>query len=346
MRYKYSIIDHPLIFRQPSGTSRGILREKGSMFIVTYVDAMLRGIGEVSTIAGLSPEVDLDIAELVRRHMRGDRSVYAPAVQFGIEMWQRSLTHDEPMIFHRSSWSQGTRGIPINGLIWMGQKRDMLRQIKDKLDRGFTCIKLKIGAISFEEEIDLIKNIRDEYPPSEIEIRVDANGAFTSQEAMDKLLRLYPLGIHSIEQPIRAGQWEDMAQLCDSTPIDIALDEELIGIDQRSEKERLLEVINPQFIIVKPSLLGGWEASEDWINLAGQRNIGWWVTSALESNVGLQAIASWVATLDTTMPQGLGTGGLFVNNIEAPLYIQNAELWYNPNKSWDFSIIADKSNAL
>jgi len=237
-----------------------------------------------------------------------------------------------------SEFTKGKQSIPINGLVWMGDKEFMKRQIKEKLAAGFSCIKMKIGAIDFETEIDLLKSIRKEFSATEIELRVDANGGFTPKNALEKLKRLSELEIHSIEQPIKQGQFEEMAMLCEKTPLPIALDEELIGVFSIERKRKIIQTIQPQFIILKPSLVGGFKGSEEWIELANSHNIAWWITSALESNVGLNAIAQWTFTLNNTMPQGLGTGGLYTNNFDSPLEIQKGSLHYNNSKKWNFNL--------
>ncbi|HSM64126.1 MAG TPA: o-succinylbenzoate synthase, partial [Gillisia sp.] len=228
--------------------------------------------------------------------------------------------------------------IPINGLVWMGEKSFMKEQILSKIKDGFKCIKLKIGAIDFNSELDLLKFIRSEFSSEEIEIRVDANGAFSPEDALAKLKRLSQFNIHSIEQPIKQGQWEKMAKLCELTPIPIALDEELIGITDVTKKLDLLQTIKPQYIIFKPSLIGGYRGTEEWLNLANEMSIGWWVTSALESNVGLNAISQWTFTKNSPLPQGLGTGGLYTNNFESPLEVKNGTIMYNPKTSWGFNL--------
>ena len=214
----------------------------------------------------------------------------------------------------------------------MGNFDEMYHRIEEKMKAGFRCIKLKIGAIDFEKELELLAHIRQHFTPEQIELRVDANGAFSPTDALDKLDRLAEYQLHSIEQPIRAGQWNEMAKLCECTPFPIALDEELIGINDREQKIALLDTIRPQYIILKPSLHGGISGSEEWIELAAERGIGSWVTSALESNIGLNAIAQWTATLMPTLPQGLGTGLLFTDNIDYPLHIEGDCLWYHPEE--------------
>ena len=253
-----------------------------------------------------------------------------PSIQFGVEQAFRSVAASQWYELFPSDFITGKDAIPINGLIWMGSPDFMKAQIKEKLAQGFRCIKMKIGAINFEEEYRILKALRNEFLASDIEIRVDANGAFQATEALVYLERLAALQLHSIEQPIRAGQWEAMAELCEQTPLPIALDEELIGVFTSEEKQRLLREIQPQYIILKPSLIGGYRGSEEWITLAETLGIGWWVTSALESNIGLNAIAQWTYTLHSPMPQGLGTGALYTNNLPFPLYVENGRLGFNP----------------
>ncbi|VAW23300.1 O-succinylbenzoate synthase, partial [hydrothermal vent metagenome] len=237
-----------------------------------------------------------------------------------------------------SSFTKGKGNIAINGLIWMGDKSFMQKQIKEKLKSGFTTIKLKIGAIDFKSELDLLKSIRNEFSVDEIELRVDANGAFNPKYALEKLKQLSDFGLHSIEQPIKANQWQSMATLCKETPLPIALDEELIGIFERSEKEKMMQIIDPQYIILKPSLIGGIQGTNEWIELAEKQGARWWITSALESNIGLNAIAQWTYTLNNKMPQGLGTGSLFTNNFESPLEVKRGHLHYNNTKKWKFNL--------
>lgn len=225
-------------------------------------------------------------------------------------------------------FTQGKASIPVNGLIWMGEEEFMLRQIDEKLAQGFTCIKLKIGALDFDKECNILSYIRKQYSEQQITLRVDANGAFLANETLGKLKTLATFGIHSIEQPIKQGQRLAMAQLCKQTPIPVALDEELIGVHIYEEKEKLLKQIRPQFIILKPSLLGGFTHCREWINLADKLNIGWWITSALESNVGLIAISQFTATLNNSLPQGLGTGQLYSNNTDSPLFIKKGFMYY------------------
>ena len=340
------IYQHTLQFKQPSGTSRGVLRTKDSWFVSEWQDDRLVGVGECSIIEGLNPETPEDMNEMVPSFCLEDEhqsqhidTAQYPSISFGKEIFRKSLDASTPFQLIDNAFSRGEEGIPINGLIWMGTKAFMFDQIKAKLQEGFRCIKLKIGALDFEEELSLLKYIRSEFGVDDVELRVDANGAFDPADALEKLKRLAEFGLHSIEQPIRQGQWDEMAALCSSTPLDIALDEELIGISGGQKKIDLLDVIQPQFIILKPSLVGGYAASEEWISLANERGIGWWATSALESNIGLNAIAQWVGSLNTMMPQGLGTGGLYANNIPSPLVIKDAAIWMDPDLSWDVNML-------
>jgi o-succinylbenzoate synthase len=262
-----------------------------------------------------------------------------PSIQFGVEQAFLSFNSEDPYLLYPSEFTQNNSPIAINGLIWMGDELFMHQQIQKKLEEGFKCIKLKIGAIDFEREIALLKSIRNTYSEKEIELRVDANGAFIPSEAMAKLERLSLYGLHSIEQPIKAGNTNEMKELCLNTPIPIALDEELIGITDVTEKEKLLQIIRPQYIILKPSLVGGFRGSMEWIKIAEKLNIKWWVTSALESNIGLNAIAQWTFTLNNPLPQGLGTGGLYTNNFECPLKVKNGTISYEQTGSWENNLI-------
>ena len=258
---------------------------------------------------------------------------------FGLETaWLSFLasshtTHRLPIIFD-TPFSRGEVGIPINGLVWMGTYDEMLCRMEQKLKQGFRCVKLKIGAIGFDEELELIKRIRSRFSHHEVELRVDANGAFPFDEALYKLELLSQYNIHSIEQPIRAGQWANMAELCRESPLPIALDEELIGVNDPDQKRQMLNIIKPRYIILKPSLHGGMMGCREWIDTARDMGIGSWITSALESNIGLNAIAQFCSSVygDTiTMPQGLGTGQLFTDNIPMPLEIRGDQLWISKN---------------
>jgi o-succinylbenzoate synthase len=338
---KVSYNKYVLNFKQASGTSRGILRKKETFFI-EISDGLKYGIGECGLFRGLSfddvPDFE-DQLKKVCRALEGGAdvtSLYAdyPAIRMGVEMALKSFDADEPFHLYDTPFSKGTQSISINGLVWMGSIDFMRRQVFDKIDEGYDCIKLKIGALDFNLECQLLEEIRAHYSSSLVTLRVDANGAFKPEEALEKLERLSKYELHSIEQPIAAGQFKFLKKLCAQTPIPIALDEELIGVLNVADKAAILDEIQPQYIVLKPSLLGGFTAAEEWITLAKARNIGWWITSALESNIGLNAIAQWTATLNTSMPQGLGTGGLFTNNIESPLVAEVGVLQYNNKLSW------------
>ena len=334
-----------LNFKQPSGTSRGILNDKETWFLILEHEGKW-GIGECGLLRGLSADDRDDYEEKLRWlceniHL-GEEALYSvlvefPSLQFGLEMAFRSLEAENPFLLHPSLFTEGKNNIPINGLIWMGDKRFMKEQMRQRLNDGFKCIKMKIGAIDFSTELELLEALRKEFSSEEIEVRVDANGAFAPTEALEKLKRLSDLKLHSIEQPIKAGQWEEMALLCDQTPLPIALDEELIGLFSEIEKIKMLKTIQPQYIILKPSFIGGYQGSDFWIDLAESHRIGWWITSALESNIGLNAISQYTFTKNSKLPQGLGTGSLYTNNIPAPLKVSQGFLSYQNKINWDLS---------
>ena len=339
--YKYI-----LNFKRPSGTSRGVLTQKETWFIILKQNGKT-GIGECGILRSLSyddrPGYEEKLKWVCENIQLGENKLWEelrefPSIQFGVEMAFRSLAAQDPFLLFPSEFTAGQAPISINGLVWMGEEQYMKEQIVEKIRGGFKCIKLKIGAIDFETEIKLLSFIRREFTSEEIEVRVDANGAFKPSEALEKLKRLSDLELHSIEQPIKQVQPEEMAALCEKTPLPIALDEELIGVTGLSQKWELLEKIRPQYVIFKPSLIGGIRGTDEWIELSHELGIGWWVTSALESNVGLNAIAQYTYNLNNPMPQGLGTGGLYTNNFEAPLEVENGKLWYRPNKSWNFNL--------
>jgi len=336
-----------LNFKLPSGTSRGVLKTKETYFIIIKNENKV-GIGECGLFRGLSIDdrpdyeeklqwvcnhIDLGLQELC------SQLTMFPSIQIGLETVFKSLSAKNLFEIYPSGFSSGHEHIPINGLVWMGSETFMKQQISEKLDQGFRCIKMKIGAIDFDTELNLLKLIRKEYSSSDIALRVDANGAFNSSEALEKLKRLSEFELHSIEQPIKQGQWQEMARLCEDTPLPIALDEELIGVFLEKEKSEVLNTINPQYIILKPSLIGGFRASDQWISLAENKSIGWWITSALESNIGLNAIAQYTFTKNSKLHQGLGTGSLFNNNIPSPLEVGNGNLTYNTHLKWDLNLL-------
>lgn len=335
----FEICPHVLHFKRPAGTSRGVYTTRKSWFLhlTDPADPEKEAWGECAPLPNLSCD-DIEDYERVLADFCQDVSQKGyidyplwrnyPSMVFGMET---ALQHWKTgsLAFWETPFSRGEQGIQINGLIWMGDYDYMYEQILKKMELGFRCIKLKIGAIDFEQELDLLRFIRSRFPVGTIELRVDANGAFKPEDALDKLNRLAEIGLHSIEQPIRAGQRSEMARLTAESRLPIAFDEELIGINDRVEKARLLDETKPAYIVLKPSLHGGMKGSKEWIEEAEKRNIGWWITSALESNVGLNAIGQWCATLNTTLPQGLGTGQLFVDNVDIPLEVRQDALWFS-----------------
>ncbi len=344
---KASFKKYVLNFKQPSGTSRGILKTKETYFLKLESENKI-GIGECAIFRGLSIDDRPDYENKLHwlcNHIHLEEAVLLneliefPSIQFGLEQAFLSLKSNNPYKLFPSKFTQSEAAININGLIWMGNEAFMNQQIQDKIDAGFSTIKMKIGAIDFETELKLLKSIRASFSSEEIELRVDANGAFQPNEALEKLKKLSDFEIHSIEQPIKQGQINEMAELCLKTPLPIALDEELIGIFNVTKKEELLQIIQPQYIILKPSLVGGIKGSEAWIRLAEQQQIGWWITSALESNIGLNAIAQWTYILNNKMPQGLGTGSLFTNNVKSPLEVKQGHLVYSKSENWNFNIL-------
>lgn len=345
--YKIWITSRLLHFKQPAGTSRGIYTTRQVWYVSLASDETPRrwGIGECAPLPGLSRDDRPDYECLLRAACdmlaqtgRLDKELLRPypSILFGLET---ALQHMEAgsLALWDTPFSKGEAGIPINGLIWMGDYKKMLEQIEAKMNAGYRCVKLKIGAIDFEQELALLKHIRAHFAADALELRVDANGAFDPRDALDKLTRLAAYDLHSIEQPIRAGQWEEMARLVSDSPIPIALDEELIGCGTLARKRELLKAIAPHYLVLKPSLHGGIQGCTEWIKLA-KRTMGstpksprWWITSALESNIGLNAIAQWCATLENPLPQGLGTGLLYTDNVEMPLSIRKDCLWFSPD---------------
>ena len=330
-------------FKQPAGTSRGVYHTRRSWFVKATDERMPGkvGVGECAPLPQLScddlPHYTETLKTLCRQVERQDGVDYAlmrpyPSMLFGIETALMML-HASDGVIYDTPFTRGEVGIPINGLVWMGNHGEMLQRMEEKVEQGFSCVKLKIGAIGFDEELDLMKRLRQRFSPQVMELRLDANGAFPAEDAPGILERIEPFGIHSIEQPIRRGQWKEMAELCRRSPIPIALDEELIGVNIAGMKQQLLDTIRPAYIILKPSLHGGLHGAREWIDMAGQREVGSWVTSALESNVGLNAIAQFAAHVygcPLPMPQGLGTGLLFTDNVDGPISIEECKLVYHP----------------
>ncbi len=322
---KAKYFQHMLEFKRPGGTSRGVLHTKET-FILEISEDDRKGTGECGLFRGLSPDDVPDYEQKLKwlcdninaeEFVIEDNLRKYPSIWFGYEQAMRNLKSGTNIYFP-GDFTAGKSAIKINGLIWMGDAEFMTEQISDKLSQGFSCLKLKIG-VNWNEEKEIIRELRLKFPADQLELRVDANGAFSFEEAENVLAELKDFQIHSIEQPIKAGQIDKMAALCAETPTPIALDEELIGITGYENRKKLLETIQSQFIILKPTLIGGFSGTDEWINLAESLKIGWWITSALESNIGLNAIAQYTAEKNNPMPQGLGTGGLFTNNFESSL---------------------------
>ena len=350
MSLKTAIEHKCLHFHKPAGTSRGVYNTHDVWYVRIFdtEHPELIGIGEAAPLHDLSVDFGDDYVARLKKacaelENSGVLDVEAlreqPSILFALEtamqqlkrLQQRETTSlSSTFALWDTPFSRSEAGIPINGLIWMGPFRDMEAQIQEKLKNGFRCIKLKIGAIDFKEELSLLQRIRHEYSSETVTLRVDANGAFSPTDALEKLNRLAELDLHSIEQPIRAGQWEALAGLIKTSPLPIALDEELIGVFGREEKLRLLDFLKPPFLVLKPTLHGGMAGCTEWIQLAQERGIGWWTTSALESNIGLNAVAQWCATLNNPLHQGLGTGLLYSDNVEMPLVIEGEKLWFRP----------------
>ena len=321
------------------------MTEKETWFIILEKDGK-KGIGECGILRGLSaddrPDYEAKLQWTCANIQLGENHLWEaliefPSIQFGVEMAFQSLTSESPFLLFPSDFTNGQKSIEINGLVWMGEKSFMKQQIEEKLASGFRCVKLKIGAIDFDKELQLLGYIRQHFTPEQVEIRVDANGAFDVSLALDKLNQLSGFELHSIEQPIQKNNTDSMSELCKITPIPIALDEELIGVFSLEEKEQLLQKIKPQYIILKPSFVGGFRGTKEWILLAEKYKIGWWITSALESNIGLNAIAQWTFLQQNSMPQGLGTGALYTNNFDCPLVVSDGQLWYKKELDWKFN---------
>ena len=356
MKLRFEVIPHLLKFRFEAGTSRGTFTEKETWFIKAFIQngSQAFGLGEASPLKGLSEDYSADYQEVLSNSLKHIEALevpeeqteildflaenipaHLPSIRFGLETALLDLIIGGTHKLFDTDFYQGSYRIPINGLIWMGDESFMQKQIEEKLKVGFNTIKMKVGAINFDKELELLERIRKEYSVNDITLRVDANGAFTAEDATDRLERLAALELHSIEQPIKTGQHEAMAKLCATGILPIALDEELIGVHDYGAKEALLKSISPQYIILKPSLVGGMRSCQEWIAIAESLNIGWWMTSMLESNVGLNAIAQFASQYLPSLPQGLGTGGLYHNNIDSPLEIRKGELLYNAPKGWD-----------
>jgi len=356
MSKQIRLVPHTLQFKFDARTSRGAMQQHQVYYLVLSDSDKLEqmGVGECAPLPGLSLEYHPDYLKTLERtildlnfYLTQDSSAHlesiiyrenikeSPALKFALETAFLDFQRGGEKQLFLNSFTAGKTSIPINGLVWMGDKMFMQEQIQKKLQEGYSCLKLKIGSLDFATELELIQSIRQVASATELTIRLDANGAFAPHEALEKMNKLAAYQIHSIEQPIRAGQRAKMADLCRNSPVPIALDEELIGINQKENKAQLLQGIKPQYIILKPTLLGGFRACSEWITLAESSGVGWWITSALESNIGLNAISQFTAEYPVKMEQGLGTGQLYHNNLASPLTIQQGELYYQKEKFWD-----------
>ena len=340
---------YTLNFKRPAGTSRGIYKIKESWFIFLHNEESpeIFGIGECALLKGLSaddrPDFEDKLVEVCNRvNYYVDNLNHLmewPSIRFGMETAIQDLETGGCRMLYPSAFTSGKKTILINGLVWMGDPDWMKSQWSQKIKEGYHCMKMKIGAIDWATELEILKSIRNQYPVDDLMIRVDANGAFDMGNVHSRLEELYRLDIHSIEQPIQQGNIQEMASLCETTPIPIALDEELINIFKLDEKEKLVETIRPQYLIFKPGLLGGFNSCEEWMRIAEAKGAGWWITSALESNIGLNAIAQWTAIQNTEMYQGLGTGSLYENNIPSPLVAGSGQLQHDSTNKWDISAL-------
>jgi o-succinylbenzoate synthase len=332
--------------RFPLGTSKGVISERTVWYLIAWDNdrPKVRGMGEAALFPGHSKEFPADVRTKLLElcadtsnweHRLYDDLVQVPSVRFAVEQCLRDLQVSGTKVLFPSEFTLGRKGIPINGLVWMGDKATMRERIKMQIDGGSRCVKMKIGAIDIADELQLLADVRREFNADALTLRVDANGAFSGSNVMPVLERLAELDVESIEQPVPPGLYEVMAELCARTPLPVALDEDLIGINTRDAKADLLDHVRPQHIVIKPSMVGGWAAAQEWIDLAQERGIGWWITSALESSIGLNAIAQWTATLGVSIPQGLGTGSVYTDNIPSPLNVKAGELRYSPEVAWN-----------
>lgn len=345
---KAAYCHYDLIFKQVAITSRESMYRKPTYFVKLWDDSHpeIFGIGECGLFRGLScddrPDYERVLIDCCRNIDAIDRNIREvpvdyPSIVFGLEMALADLKHGGRGILSENLWVEGSKKLQINGLVWMGSFDEMLSRVKDKIDDGFKCVKFKIGGIDFNRELELIRCVREHFPAEVMEIRLDANGGFDPKEALNKIEKLARFEIHSLEQPIRQHNWDKMREICRLSPIAIALDEELIGLNDSQDRERMVETVMPQYLILKPSLCGGIRGSNDWVRIAKSFGVGWWATSALESNVGLNAIAQWVACQSNDMVQGLGTGELYVNNIPSPIRLEGQWLGYDRHQEWDYN---------
>lgn len=339
-------LEHILQPKFELGTSKGPIGARVVWYLIAWNSERpeIQGIGEAALFPGHSKEFPAEVkTKLVElcadttnwEDRLEDDLVHVPSVRFAVEQCLRDLDAQGSKLLFPSSFTLGKKDIPINGLVWMGDRGTMRLRLREQVERGFTTVKMKIGALGIEEELSLLEELREEFGPDLITLRVDANGAYSVKEVMPVLERLAKIGVHSIEQPVAPGLYEVMMEVCRNSPVPIALDEDLIGLNIRRTKTDILDHLRPQHIVIKPSLVGGWAATREWIQLAEERNIGWWITSALESSIGLNAIAQFTATLPLQQAQGLGTGSVYANNIPSPLLAEKGSLRYRPEVPWE-----------
>lgn len=337
---------HDLQFKKPAKTSRNTLETK-RLYLLKIQEGQVEGYGEVSPFIGLSIDDRPNFLERLKQTTEAFNEglpfeeldlAQWPSIAFGFDTALRDLKNGGRRHFFKGPFTDGLSSIVINGLIWMASKEEMLEQVEDKIQQGYRCIKMKIGALDFDEECRMLEAIRKKYSPFQIELRVDANGAFPLSDALTMLKDLHRFELHSIEQPIRQGNWEMMAELCAKSPLDIALDEELLGVNPLDEGKKMIKAIRPKYLILKPGLLGAFETSNAWIKNAEAMDTAWWITSALESNLGLAAIAQFTAGFDNPLPQGLGTGQLYTNNFPSPLQISRGRLAQDGPDKWNLNL--------
>ncbi|MEY2925496.1 MAG: hypothetical protein RLZZ337_2046 [Bacteroidota bacterium] len=335
--YSYQLKKHELKFIKPAKTSRNVFKTR-LIYIIYLTDLKTKktGIGEAAPLHLLSTDDVPNYEEKLNSFLgefciNGDLEELElhsyPSIKFGIETALLDLNAKDGALF-QTPFTKGAESIPVNGLVWMNNAEEMYNEAEAKIKAGFDVIKFKVGALDFDKECRLLEKIRSQYSAFKLTIRLDANGAFLPSEALEQIKELSRFEIHSIEQPIKAQNWDAMQQLCSESKIDIALDEELIGVKIGQDGEKMLQYIKPQYIILKPNLIGGLKNADLWVSLARKHNIDWWATSALESNIGLNAIAQWVSKYPISMAQGLGTGALFTNNFATSLKLEKGKMWF------------------
>lgn len=361
--HSVNIFPYTLQFKKPATTSRGALRER-HVFFISISNGQNTSWGEAGTLPGLSiddvpeytqrvfqlSELIEPITEWVNSKTTFDYAIEAlnleqfPSISFAVESALTGLQQGVPFRMYDTDFFGSKQGISINGLVWMDNSESMLKQAEEKIEQGYSCVKLKIGALDFDEECRMLEAIRKKYSAYQLELRVDANGAFSTDTALEQLRELNRFELHSIEQPVKVNQWDLMEELCAKSKLAIALDEELIGVSPSGAGDRMLRKIKPAYIILKPSLVGGFTRCNQWIQAAQHNRIDYWITSALESNIGLSAIAQYTSTLPITIPQGLGTGQLYTNNIPSPLQIRGGYLHYSADTLWDMTQVTASKN--